>query len=126
MVSCLILYRSDITSWIKCFLLRAIFMEEDFEIHVIESSTVILFAWNVDKASIWQAAMLFESAGVLTGYGFGKRKKPLILPPRLFLLSAKRWIIRIGIAFMKHVQTMSFNISTTKKHGLSRNHLCFP
>src|SRR5699024_12883958 len=53
-------------------------------------------------------------------------KKPLILPPRLFLLSAKRWIIRIGIAFMKHVQTMTFNISTTKKHGLSRNHLCFP
>src|SRR5699024_3827400 len=75
MVSCLILYRSDITSWIKCFLLRAIFMEEDFEIHVIESSTVILFAWNVDKASIWQAAMLFESAGVLMGYGFGKRKR---------------------------------------------------
>lgn len=55
-------------------MLRAIFHEEDFEIHVIGNNTVILYAWNVKREVIWQAAANFESTKIKPGYGFGEKK----------------------------------------------------
>lgn len=75
MVSCLILYHYTITSLSKCFLLRAMFHEEDFEIKVLENHTVVMYLWNVKKTAIWQAALTFETAEIMVGYGFGKGKK---------------------------------------------------
>ncbi|GGB57688.1 hypothetical protein GCM10011409_38970 [Lentibacillus populi] len=74
MVSCLILYHHTITSLTKSFMLRAMFHEEDFEIHVSGNNTVTIFLWNVNKEAVWQAALEFEMADIMTGYGFGKQK----------------------------------------------------
>ncbi|WP_106494581.1 hypothetical protein [Lentibacillus sp. Marseille-P4043] len=75
MVNCLILYHHTITSFTKCFILRAMFNSEDFEIHVSGNNTVSIYLWNVERAEVWQAAMDFESTNIMTGYGYGKRKK---------------------------------------------------
>ncbi|MEN1970201.1 hypothetical protein WMZ97_19290 [Lentibacillus sp. N15] len=75
MVSCLILYHHTITSLTKCFMLRAIFKEEELEIHVQGNNTVVIYLWNVKKAAVWQAALTFEMTNMMTGYGYGERKK---------------------------------------------------
>lgn len=74
MVSCLILYHATITGLTKCTILRAVFHEEDFEIHVSGNNTVILIAWNVKKEQIWQTVADFESTNIKVGYGFGEIK----------------------------------------------------
>lgn len=50
------------------------FHEEKFEIHVLHRNTVIVYVWNVGRKQIWQAALLFESTDIITGYGFGRWK----------------------------------------------------
>ncbi|SFB16777.1 hypothetical protein SAMN04488072_108180 [Lentibacillus halodurans] len=74
MVSCLILFHKTITSLTKITILRAVFQEEDFEIHVIDKDTVMMYLWNVDKASILQVALVLETEDINTGFGFGACK----------------------------------------------------
>lgn len=75
MVSCLILYHPTITISTKCMILRSIFLDEDFEIHVISEQTTIIYVWNVEKSLIWQAALSLETTNIMVGYGFGRFKK---------------------------------------------------
>ncbi|GGK03591.1 hypothetical protein GCM10007063_27330 [Lentibacillus kapialis] len=75
MVGCLILYHQTITSLTKIRILRAIFHEEDFEIHVMGSNTVIMYLWNVDKGVILQTALILETEFIETGFGFGNCKR---------------------------------------------------
>ncbi|TFJ91483.1 hypothetical protein [Lentibacillus salicampi] len=75
MLSCLILHHKTITSLTKIMLLRTVFHEEEFEIHVIGQGTVIMYLWNVDKAVILQAALIFETEQIETGFGFGDCKR---------------------------------------------------
>jgi len=56
-------------------MLRAMFYEYEFEIHVVENNTVVFYAWNISKKAIWQSVALFESTNIACGYGFGERKK---------------------------------------------------
>jgi len=74
-LGCLILYHPTITGLTKCKMLRAMFHEYDFEIHVVEKHTVVFYVWNIHRQEIWQAAATFESTNIACGYGFGKRKK---------------------------------------------------
>src|SRR5699024_5032063 len=75
LVHCVILYHHTITNLTKCFLLRAIFHEEVFEIHVRACDKVVIFLWNVPEATIQRAASDFEMAAIITGWGEGKVKK---------------------------------------------------
>lgn len=74
MVGCLILYHDSITSLTKSKMLRAIFYEKEFEIHVLDHRTVVLYVWGIEdeKEDIWQAAANFTSTNIVVGYGFGK------------------------------------------------------
>lgn len=74
MLSCLILYHESISSLTKCKMLRYMFKDEQFEIHVVENNTVLMYIWNVDKKMIWQAALNFEVSGIAVGYGFEEVK----------------------------------------------------
>lgn len=74
MVSCLILYHTSITNQTKIMILRDIFFGEDFEIGIVDNSTVVIYTWNVKKVVIWQVAFTFESTNIKTGYGFDGRK----------------------------------------------------
>ncbi len=74
MIGCLILYHKTVTSLTKSMLLRAVFHEEDFEIEVLDESTVVLYVWNVERRHVWQAVLDFELASVHAGYGFGNYK----------------------------------------------------
>lgn len=55
--------------------MRFIFHDEDYEIEVIESNTVMIYLWNVEKTAVWQAAANFETTNVFVGFGFGDRKE---------------------------------------------------
>ena len=70
MIGCLKLYHDSITSLTKCKILRAMFHEEELEIHV-GHNIVSLYIWNVKKEAIWQAAASFDSTNIMIGYGFG-------------------------------------------------------
>ncbi|QKY68257.1 hypothetical protein Len3610_00115 [Lentibacillus sp. CBA3610] len=72
------------------------FHEEDFEIHVVEAATVIMYLWNVDKESILQAALIFETENINTGFGFGDCKMDALDEARMILsqstkLSTTSW-----------------------------------
>lgn len=74
LVNCLIVYHHTITSLTKCFLLRAMFHTEEFEINVRGDNTVIIFLWNVPETTIRQAIVDFEMADVILDRGEGKIK----------------------------------------------------
>ncbi|WP_164670011.1 hypothetical protein [Virgibacillus doumboii] len=74
MVSCLILYHDSITNLTKIMILRAIFLDKEFEIDIVDAGTTVIYIWNVNKMAIWQAALALETTNIKTGYGFGKRK----------------------------------------------------
>jgi hypothetical protein len=74
MVGCLIVYHRSITSLTKSKILRAMFHEREFEIHIEDHHTAILYVWGMEKEEIWQAATNFISSKVLVGYGFGDEK----------------------------------------------------
>ncbi|WP_217589705.1 hypothetical protein [Lentibacillus saliphilus] len=78
MLGCLALHHPTITSLTKCRMLRSLFHAEDFEIEVISRGVVMIYIWNARKIDIWQAAVLFESAAVRTGYAFGINNKEAI------------------------------------------------
>lgn len=77
MVGCLILYHDSITSITKSKILRSMFHKKEFEIHVQDHRTVVLYVWDMEdeKEEIWQAAANFASTNIIVGYGFGKRKQ---------------------------------------------------
>lgn len=72
MVGCLILYHVTISGLTKCKVLRAMFHEKEYEIHVSGKNTVVLYLWNVKKIEVWQAAVDFESTNITACYGFGR------------------------------------------------------
>lgn len=75
MISCLVLYHPSVTVLTKSKILRMMFCDFDFSIHVGKMQTVTIFIKDIEIENIWQAAALFGSTNILTGYGFGKSEK---------------------------------------------------
>ncbi|HEY4601748.1 MAG TPA: hypothetical protein VIG73_10820 [Cerasibacillus sp.] len=71
MIGCLVLYHPTITVLTKSKILRMMFHTFDFSIQVGGKQTVTIFIKDIEKENIWQAAALFGSTNILTGYGFG-------------------------------------------------------
>ncbi|MFD1040076.1 hypothetical protein ACFQ3N_17015 [Virgibacillus byunsanensis] len=86
-MGCLILYHTTITSLTKCNILQAVYSDEEFEIEIMDNNTVVIYLWNIKKAAIWQAVLLFEVANIMVGYGFGDRKKDTMQKANKVLLT---------------------------------------
>lgn len=69
MVGCLILYEPAILSLTKSRMLRSMFYQRKFEIHVLANYTVLIFVWNINRTQVWQAALIMESENIAVGYG---------------------------------------------------------
>lgn len=75
MVICLSLYHPTVSSLTKCKLLRMTFHEEDYEIDIYNSRTVLIYLWNIDMLRAQKMVRSFEFAQIDVGYGAGKFKK---------------------------------------------------
>ncbi|MFD1360723.1 hypothetical protein [Lentibacillus salinarum] len=98
MVSCLILCHKTVTSLTKIMMLRATFHEDDFEIHVVGGNTVIIYLWNVEKTVILQAALVFETALITTGFGFATLKRDALSRAKRMLDDPQRYQQSYGLA----------------------------
>ncbi|RIU88800.1 hypothetical protein D1864_17020 [Oceanobacillus picturae] len=76
MVSCMILRHPTISNLTKCKMLRFLFHEVNFEIHVVKQDTVVIYVWNIQQTDFWQAAVMVAVTDIEVGYGrgFGKRE----------------------------------------------------
>ena len=74
MIGCLILYHTSVLSLTKCRMLRSMFYKYEFEIHVLENFTVLMFIWDIQIEEIWQAAIIIESENIAVGYGLSRNK----------------------------------------------------
>ncbi|MUV38704.1 hypothetical protein JNUCC1_02558 [Lentibacillus sp. JNUCC-1] len=74
MIGCLMVDHPTVSPLSKCKMLRASFYAEDYEIEVLSQARVMVIVYNADQYDIWQAAGMFEAAGIKTGYGFAQSK----------------------------------------------------
>ncbi|MGM8213746.1 hypothetical protein ACLIBH_13315 [Virgibacillus sp. W0430] len=75
MVSCLILYEPTMLSLTKCRMLRSMFFKRQYEIHVLENHTVLIFLWNINWEEVLQSALILETERIAVGYGWAEHKE---------------------------------------------------
>ncbi|MDC3425273.1 hypothetical protein NC797_12250 [Aquibacillus sp. 3ASR75-11] len=71
MIGCLILYHSSITNKTKLQIFQAMFAVKEMQVEEDDEHTVIGYIFDVSQLMVWQAALEFECADVLVGFGFG-------------------------------------------------------
>ncbi|MCG3421164.1 hypothetical protein ACTWPF_16625 [Oceanobacillus sp. M65] len=73
-MSCMILRHPTISNLTKCKMLRFLFHEVNFEIHVVKQDTVVIYVWNIQQTELWQAAVMVAVTDIEVGYGKGFSK----------------------------------------------------
>ncbi|MFD1170951.1 hypothetical protein [Oceanobacillus picturae] len=56
-------------------MLRFLFHEVNFEIHVVKRDTVVIYVWNIQQTDLWQAAVMVAVTDIEVGYGKGLGKR---------------------------------------------------
>lgn len=56
-------------------MLRFLFHEVNFEIHVVKRDTVVIYVWNIQQTDLWQAAVMVAVTDIEVGYGRGFNKR---------------------------------------------------
>lgn len=75
MISCMIIRHSSITNLTKFKLLRFLFYQANFEIHVAEKDTALIYIWHIQQTDLWQAVSILAVTDLEVGYGFGLNKR---------------------------------------------------